>query len=100
MSQEEARNRIIEIYPESFHQLRRVLMNEHQDIWQRVGWAMIHDQQYFVSAMNEELSGIVIPAEFTSVADCCERWLKAIEKRPKYRKVSELDMNLAKGKVV
>jgi hypothetical protein len=46
---------VIEMLPESFNQLRKVLATEHEDLWAKVGWNMAYDPSAFIMLMNDEL---------------------------------------------
>lgn len=77
--------REVGMFPPAFNQLRNVLYEEHADLWEIVSGMMIHNHEYFIHSMNETLATICIPE--LGMQLCCERWLKALERRPKvYRR--------------
>lgn len=69
------------MFPASFNKLREVLFNEHHDLWVVVGGMMIHNHDYFFAHMNGVLDTICTPE--LGIELCCERWIKALERRPK-----------------
>lgn len=70
------------MFPPAFNKLREVLFNEHADLWAVVGGMMIHNHDYFFAHMNGVLDTICTPD--LGIELCCERWIKALEQRPKH----------------
>jgi hypothetical protein len=97
---------VFEAFPESFNELRKQLATNHQDIWEKVSWAMVHRQEIFIEVMNHELSPfLVLPYGLEqSIDTCCKGWLRALERRPHTSTMSAIDtihpMNVDKLHVV
>lgn len=73
------------MFPPAFNKLREVLYEEHHDLWQVVGGMMVHNHDYLFAHMNGVLDTICTPE--LGIELCCERWLRALERRPKtYRR--------------
>ena len=70
---------IIELFPESYNQLRRVLSTEHLDLWAKVGYNMAHNHMQFMTDMDAELDTFTIP-EMT-IHEVCEKYLVVLSKR-------------------
>jgi hypothetical protein len=78
---------IFEAFPESFNELRRQLSHDHQDIWEKVSWTMVNQQELFIEVMNNELQEYLI-VPYTPDMDidtCCQGWLRALERKPEFR---------------
>lgn len=69
------------MFPPAFNQLRKVLYEEHQDLWQVCSGMMVHNHEYLLYTLNGALDTICTPE--LGIQLCCERWLKALERRPK-----------------
>lgn len=70
---------VIEMYPEAFNHLRKVLHNEHEDLWAKVGYNMAHNQMQFILDMNAELDCICIPE--MGIQEVCDKYLVALRRR-------------------
>ena len=70
---------IIELFPESYNQLRKVLSTEHEDLWVKVGYNMAHNHMQFMADMDAELDTFTIP-EMT-INEVCEKYLVALRSR-------------------
>lgn len=69
----------LEFFPESFNQLRKVLVTEHEDLWAKVGYHMAYDHLKFITAMNAELDCICLPEQ--SISEVCDKYLEALKHR-------------------
>ncbi len=72
----------IEMFPESFNELRRQLYEKHQDIWQDVQGYFTTDGMrvaYMFRILNDKL-GTTCTLDMTIDA-ACTTWLRALEKR-------------------
>lgn len=84
---------VISQFPESFNELRKQLATNHQDVWAKVSYCMVHDQAMFVELMNEQL-GFWLLLPYTAdmgIDACCKGWLRALERKPKVATMSALD---------
>ena len=70
---------IIEMLPESFNQLRKVLVEEHQDLWAKVGWNMAYNPGIFMVLMNDELDCVCVPEQ--GIEAICSTYLERLKLR-------------------
>jgi hypothetical protein len=92
---------VMEIFPESFNQLRKQLYENHRDLWAKVGYNMLHNQLQFLTDMNAELDVFTLPE--MGINEVCEKYLAALAKRQSgrpARKSLELLNAEATGRVI
>lgn len=70
---------ILEMYPNSFNQLRKMLHDNFPDLFLRVGWAMANDHLLFIRLMNAATDTLCLPE--LGIDECCQRWLAALDKK-------------------
>lgn len=70
---------ILEMLPESYNHLRKLLSTEHEDLWAKVGYNLAHNHMQFMADMDAELGTFTIP-EMT-INEVCEKYIAALSKR-------------------
>jgi hypothetical protein len=69
------------MFPPAFNELRKVLFEEHSDMWKVCGGMMIYNHDYLFDYLNNELKMHCTP--ILGMQECCTRWLLALKSRPK-----------------
>lgn len=70
----------IYMFPESYNQLRKELINYWPHTWSSVGWSMAYKAEDFVAAMNEAL-GLKLQFDTQKVEAICLTYLHALRDR-------------------
>lgn len=76
----------IYMFPESYNQLRKELMNYWPALWEAVGWPMAYKAELFVERMNDATS-LKLQFDTAKVESTCLAYLNALRT---FRGISEI----------
>lgn len=68
----------IEMYPESYNKLRKLLHEQFPELFAYVGWSMAHDHLMFLRLMNEYTGILCLPE--LGIEECCNKYMEALWK--------------------